>query len=131
MSTKTATATLAVRNLMRRSSVYRWADSIVKRALLLCIAVTISASSASALAQSNQPRLRAGTISEPIRIDGTLSERAWTTAEAADRFAQADPSEGAQPTLRTTVRVLADAKALYIGIVCDDPEPSKIVSYSV
>jgi hypothetical protein len=33
--------------------------------------------------------------------------------------------------MRTSVRVLADAHALVIGIVCDDPEPSRIVSFSV
>jgi len=35
------------------------------------------------------------------------------------------------PSARTTVRVLAGAKALAIGIVCDDPNPNGIVSFSV
>jgi hypothetical protein len=33
--------------------------------------------------------------------------------------------------MRTTVRVLAGANALVIGIVCDTPDPSAIVSFSV
>lgn len=53
------------------------------------------------------------------------------SAEVVDTFAQTDPVEGAAPTGRTTVQVLAGPKALVIGIVCDDPDPSGIVSFSV
>ena len=35
------------------------------------------------------------------------------------------------PSGRTIVRVLADPKALVIGIVCEDPAPDRIVSFSV
>ena len=49
----------------------------------------------------------------------------------SDTFLQADPSEGAAPTARTVVRVLASPKAIVIGIVCEDPDPTRIVSFSV
>jgi hypothetical protein len=84
------------------------------------------------VAQSNEPpRLRATPLTESITIDGLLNEAAWTSAERADDFRQVDPMEGAPPTARTTVRVLATARAIVVGIVCDDPEPAKIVSFSV
>ncbi len=60
-----------------------------------------------------------------------LDEGEWAQAEAVDAFTQTDPVEGAPPSGRTTVRVLAGSKALVIGIICDDPDPSGIVSFSV
>jgi hypothetical protein len=77
------------------------------------------------------PTLRAGVLVDEMRVDGVLDEPAWAGAEAADRFVQTDPAEGAPPTGRTVVRVLAGPKALLIGVECDDPAPSSIVSFSV
>jgi hypothetical protein len=81
--------------------------------------------------QSDPPRIRAAMLTGHIAIDGSLDEPAWTTAEAVDRFAQTDPDEGAAPSARTSVRVLASAKAIVIGIVCEDVEPAGLVSFSV
>ena len=66
-----------------------------------------------------------------MAIDGALDEAAWGQAPATDAFLQADPDEGAPPSMRTTVKVLAGADALVIGIVCDAPDPSAVVSFSV
>jgi Domain of unknown function (DUF5916) len=77
------------------------------------------------------PALRVGSGAETIEVDGQLNEAAWRSAPMSDAFAQTDPGEGLPPTFRTTLRVLAGRNALVIGIVCDDPEPSGIVSYSV
>jgi len=77
------------------------------------------------------PTLPAGRLVGSITVDGILDESAWTTAEATDAFTQTDPVEGGAPSGRTVVRVLAGPKALVIGIVCDDPDPGGIVSYSV
>ena len=60
-----------------------------------------------------------------------MSEPAWRDAESADTFTQTGPFEGAAPSGRTIVRVLADEKTLVIGIVCEDPAPDRIVSFSV
>jgi uncharacterized protein DUF5916 len=85
-----------------------------------------------AFAQSSEPpRLRAAPLTESITIDGSLSEPAWSRAERADNFLQVDPVEGAAPSARTIVRVLASTTALVVGIICEDPEPAKIVSFSV
>lgn len=64
-------------------------------------------------------------------MDGALDEPAWSTAQLVDDFRQTDPSEGAPPTFRTSVRLLADSRALIVGIVCEDSSPSEIVSFSV
>jgi hypothetical protein len=83
-------------------------------------------------AQDTQPpRIRAATGGAAIRIDGRLDEPEWATAEPVDAFRQTAPEDGTAATVRTVVRVLADKKAIVIGIECDDPEPDKIVSFSV
>ncbi len=63
-------------------------------------------------------------------VDGALDEAAWQSADVVDTFTQAEPVEGAPPSGRTMVRVLAGLKAVVIGIECDDADPSGIVSFS-
>jgi hypothetical protein len=86
-----------------------------------------------AIAAQDQPppALRAGALPDTIRLDGLLDEKEWGSADAADAFRQTDPVEGAIPTGRTVVRILAGPKAIVIGILCEDPEPAGIVSFSV
>src|SRR5712691_1109910 len=81
-------------------------------------------------AQENLPALRAGGLNN-IVIDGALIEAAWTTAELIDTLIQIEPTEGAQATGRTVVRVLADRRSLVIGVVCEYPDDVGIVSFSV
>jgi hypothetical protein len=83
-------------------------------------------------AQSTEPpRVRASPLTGSLTIDGRLDETAWASAERVDNFRQTDSLESAAPTAQTSVRVLAGAKAIVVGIVCDDPEPIQIVSFSV
>jgi hypothetical protein len=77
------------------------------------------------------PVLQVGALPDALSIDGVLDDAAWMSAPVADAFTQSDPAEGSMPSARTTVRVLAGAKALAIGIVCEDPDPNGIVSFSV
>lgn len=76
------------------------------------------------------PVLRAGSAPDTLRIDGLLLEPAWAATDATDTFTQTDPAEGALPTRRTTVRVLADPRVPVIGVMCED-DPHSIVSFSV
>jgi hypothetical protein len=83
------------------------------------------------LAQSlTPPELRAAPLVGNVAIDGVMEDSAWQSAEVAASFTQADPSEGAPASGMTRVRVLAGPKALVIGIECDDPDPTGIVSFS-
>ncbi len=103
----------------------------MRRSLVLLIAALWAQATVAVVAQETPPSLRTGTLTSGIAIDGRLTESAWDSAEATDAFRQTDPSEGALPTARTIVRVLADTRALVIGVVCDEPDPSGIVSFSV
>ena len=84
-----------------------------------------------ALGQSaERPSLRAVRLSEGAAaptIDGRVDDEVWSQVEPASSFVQQQPDEGQPSTERTEVRVLHDQGTLYIGIVCFDTEPAKIV----
>ncbi|MGH9419430.1 MAG: DUF5916 domain-containing protein, partial [Thermoanaerobaculia bacterium] len=50
-----------------------------------------------------------------VTIDGKLDEAAWSKATPITDFHQQNPNEGVSPTQATEVRVLYDARAIYIG----------------
>jgi hypothetical protein len=103
-----------------------------RRRLILALACSIVGANHAATAQSvSTPAVRAGALAPGLKLDGRLDEPEWQAAELADAFAQTEPVEGAAPTGRTEIRVLADAHALVIGVLCEDPDPAGIVSFSV
>ncbi|MAG58255.1 MAG: hypothetical protein CMJ83_18365 [Planctomycetes bacterium] len=59
-------------------------------------------------------------------IDGTMSPGEWKGAVLIENFKQVDPEEGAEPSERTVVHLLADADMLYIGFECNDSDPTGI-----
>ncbi len=79
--------------------------------------VAAVAAVARVLARSS-PTLNAARAPGAIVLDGRLGDPAWAAAVATDTFTQQYPHEGAAPTERTTVRVLYDDRALYVGIDC-------------
>jgi hypothetical protein len=100
-------------------------------AILLITAATSIAAYAQEAPAVGAPEIRVGALPERLTLDGLLSEPAWRDAEATDTFTQTGPLEGAAPSGRTVVRVLADEKNVVIGILCEDPAPDRIVSFSV
>src|SRR5215213_4416818 len=100
--------------------------------ILVGVAAVACATRVVTLAQEvTPPTLRVGVLPQALSIDGLLNEPAWDVADPSDAFAQTDPLEGASPAGRTIVRVLAGPKALVIGVICEDPDPTGIVSFSV
>ncbi|MBT8320908.1 MAG: carbohydrate binding family 9 domain-containing protein, partial [Eudoraea sp.] len=80
--------------------------------------------------EASRPSLAAKQSSEPIEIDGVLSEPEWQTAPILDEFLTTVPEEKGKPSARTLVRVLADERFLVIGIDCKDQRPEEIVRFS-
>lgn len=72
--------------------------------------------------------LQALIIDIPPKIDGILDEDVWKNAQAATEFIQKQPNEGKPATENTEVKILVDKKNLYIGVMCYDSEPEKIIS---
>jgi hypothetical protein len=73
------------------------------------------------------PPIRAARLLGAIQVDGRLDEPDWARAEPFREFVQSFPDEGAPPTQRTEVRVLYDARTLYVGVHCFDTEHARIV----
>jgi len=86
---------------------------------------------AAGLAQNgNSPSLRVGDLPAEFRLDGQLDEAAWAAADVISSLTMFEPIEGGELGGRTTVRVLASARTIVVGVLCEDPVGSGIVSYS-
>ncbi len=59
-------------------------------------------------------------------IDGKLDDAVWRSAAVIDDFHQTVPSDGAEPTERTIVRVTYDDEFLYVAANLLDSEPQAI-----
>jgi len=92
------------------------------RILLLGLLVACRAS-----AGDSAKSIRATRTFQPPVIDGTLTDPIWKDASPVLDFTQFDPDEGALPTEMTSVRVLYDDHALYVGVICYDSDPAQIV----
>src|SRR5215213_5106953 len=112
------------------SGTARYCSRRLRRAAIAVVGALLAVNSVAAAAQDTPPALRAAPLPAAIVIDGRLTEPAWESAEAVEDFRQTDPVEGAPPSARTRVQVLADTHAIVIGIVCDEPDPADIVSFS-
>ena len=64
----------------------------------------------------------------PVVLDGSLDEPAWQQAPISLGFVQKDPQEGEPSTERTEFRVVYTATSLYIGVVCYDSSPERILA---
>ena len=70
--------------------------------------------------------LRAARAATPPRIDGQLTDEAWTTVPPFSDLTQIDPDEGRPATEKTEIRVLFDDQAIYIGAKMFDSQPSLV-----
>jgi hypothetical protein len=60
---------------------------------------------------------------EPPRIDGRLDDGAWQQGEWAGDYTEQIPTEGAEPSEPTELKILYDDKSVYVAIrAYDDPE---------
>ncbi len=74
-----------------------------------------------------RPTVEAIRITNPIVVDGILSEAEWQHP-GVSYFTQRDPAEGAEPTQKTEVWVAYNDEAIYIGARLFDTHPDSIVS---
>ncbi|OFW34163.1 MAG: hypothetical protein A3G76_00610 [Acidobacteria bacterium RIFCSPLOWO2_12_FULL_65_11] len=66
---------------------------------------------------------------ESILIDGRLDEPVWSRAVPAASFIQVDPDNGQAATERTEVRIAYNQKMLYMGVICYDSEPDRLLRF--
>jgi hypothetical protein len=89
----------------------------------LCGAAALAALAAGGLSAQS---LKAVRVEQGPRIDGRLDDPVWQKAQVIDSFLMVEPRPGEPPSERTEVRILYDARSLYIGVYCHDSEPSRI-----
>ena len=90
--------------------------------------VQVSAAQQADRSVVDTPVARARRTTENIRIDGRLDEAAWQTADEIGPLRQREPLENADASEQTSVRVLFDNNALYIGVICRDRSTNAVVS---
>ncbi|MEE9500918.1 MAG: DUF5916 domain-containing protein [Candidatus Aminicenantaceae bacterium] len=78
--------------------------------------------------QPEEREVRAVRAVDSITVDGNLDDPAWQRAEVIENLTQREPQEGKPITESTEIRILYDDEYLYIGVVCNDSQPDKIVA---
>ena len=67
-------------------------------------------------------------VNQAPKLDGTLNDLLWQSANPITDFRQREPHEGEAPSEETEVRILYTQHAVYFGIHCLDSEPSRIIA---
>jgi hypothetical protein len=62
-----------------------------------------------------------------ISIDGVLDEPDWKSAPTVGEILQREPHQGEAASERTEVRLIYDGQNLYIGVICFDSDPKRII----
>ncbi len=95
------------------------------KAVGLFVALIVACSAAAHAAETRT--MKAARVETPPVIDGVLEE-VWFTSEPAQDFGQFRPTLGSTPDAPTEVYVLYDDRALYVGWVCHEPDPGRLVA---
>ena len=77
---------------------------------------------------TDAPVATARRTTEAIRVDGRLDETAWQSAEPIGPMRQREPIEDGEPSEETSVRVLYNDNALYLGVLCGDRSRTGMIS---
>ncbi len=72
-------------------------------------------------------RVSVNLLNEKITLDGAMNEAVWSRATSLGEILQREPKPGISATERTEVKMFADKNHLYIGVICHDSEPDKVV----
>lgn len=62
----------------------------------------------------------------PPHLDGRLDDPVWLTAPAFTGFVEKNPDAGGVPSEPTTLRILYDDEALWIGITCEQVKSPRV-----
>jgi len=65
-----------------------------------------------------------------VVLDGRLSEDLWKDVPALSSLTMVEPVEGAAPSQKTLVKIAATSTTLYVGVICYDTHPDRIITIS-
>lgn len=104
------------------------ATKLFASALFLVLPALIPALSPSCWAQAQKASAAVvARASSPIRVDGLLDEPDWAAVAVLGEILQREPRPGESATERTEVKLLRDEQFLYIGVMCFDSEPDRVI----
>src|SRR5512141_1648537 len=63
-----------------------------------------------------------------ITVDGLLNESDWSETQPIGEIRQREPHPGKPASERTEVKLLFDDQYIYIGVMCFDSEPRRIIA---
>lgn len=79
--------------------------------------------------QTSMPNtIKARRIQSKIKLDGHLTEEAWSQTQKISNFTQRELNEGESVTEKTEIGIVYTTKALFIGVWCYDSEVNKLVN---
>ena len=73
--------------------------------------------------------VRVGT-GQVIHLDGELREPLWQAVDSIAPLTQVEPTQGAAPSARTVVRIVATGDAIVFGIQADNPPGIGLVAFA-
>lgn len=84
--------------------------------------------SVSVFSQTNSKIIFAERVYTSPKLDGLLNDSVWQFAKPVNDFLQQEPIAGNPPSFKTEVRMIYTDYALYVGVMCYDPEPNKLIA---
>ncbi len=79
-----------------------------------------------ALAAQRVSPIRISRAAGGITVDGNLDDPGWKGAAQVDTFYEITPGDSTPPKVQTTALITYDDRFFYVGLRCEDPDPSKI-----
>src|SRR5882762_3267739 len=99
-----------------------------KRTIIVLLALVLPVA-AGAANWPEHPVLHAVRVAQGPVIDGDLSDPAWQSAPEFTDFTQHDPDDTKPSSIRTSIRIVYDDKAIYFGAKMDDTQhPTAIMA---
>ena len=95
---------------------------------VLCVCVLFPAYLLAQQPGAGGKRMQPVRTDTPPVIDGRLDDAVWSRAAIVEDLHQVLPVEYAEPSERTTIYVLYDQDALYIGAKLWDSDPSQVTA---
>jgi hypothetical protein len=84
--------------------------------LALSLIFGLAAMPAAAQPSRERPAIHAVRVDEGPRVDGALDDEVWSRATPVEGFTQQEPNLGQPATERTEVRIVYDARTIYIAV---------------
>ena len=99
-------------------------------ALLICGSLIAPGAAGARAAQETVPSTALGVTSSPVALDGDLSAPVWRDAPSIV-LVQQSPFPGKPTSFATSVRLLRDRSHIYLGVRCNDPDPSRLAVHAL